>query len=62
MIQCFANQNVYYCLHKTVNMVVFFFKLLKIQTSKGRALIQLYRVVSKKRGNYQQYTTTEINF
>jgi len=40
------------CLHKTVNMVIFFVKSKENTYTKGRALIQMYRVVPKtKRGN-----------
>jgi len=40
------------CLPKTVNMVVFFVKSKENTYTKGRALIQMYRVVPKmKRGN-----------
>ena len=40
------------CLHKTVNMVVFFVKSNENTYPKGRALMQMYRVVSiTKRGN-----------
>ena len=40
------------CLHKTVNMVVFFVKSNKNTYPKGRALMQMYRVVPiTKRGN-----------
>jgi len=41
------------CLHKTVNMVVFFVKNIENTYPKGRALMQMYRVISKtKRGNW----------
>ena len=33
------------CLHKTVNMVVFFVKSNENTYPKGRALVQMYRVV-----------------
>jgi len=40
------------CLHKTVNMVVFFVKSNENTYPKGRALMQMYRVVSiTNRGN-----------
>ena len=40
------------CLHKTVNMVVFFVKSNENTYTKGRALMQIYRVVpNEKRGN-----------
>jgi len=40
------------CLHKTVNMVVFFVKSNENTHTKGRALMQLYRVVPiTERGN-----------
>ena len=40
------------CLHKTVNMVVFFVISNKNAYPKGRALMQMYRVVPiTKRGN-----------
>jgi len=40
------------CQHKTVNMVVFFVKSKENFYPKGRALIQMYRVVPiTKRGN-----------
>ena len=40
------------CLHQTVNMVVFFFQNNENTYSKGRALMQMYRVVPQtKRGN-----------
>ena len=42
------------CLHKTVNMVVFFVKNNENTYPKGRALMQMYRVVPKtKRGNWR---------
>ena len=45
MLQCFVNQ------HKTVNMVVLFFKSNENTYPKGRALMQMYRVVPiTKRG------------
>ena len=37
------------CLHKTVNMVVFFVKSSENTYPKGRALMKMYRVVSKTR-------------
>ena len=41
------------CLHKTVNMVVFFVKSNENTYPKERALMQMYRVVPiTKRGNY----------
>jgi len=40
------------CLHKTVNMVVTFVKSNELTYPKGRALMQIYRVVPiTKRGN-----------
>jgi len=40
------------CLHKTVNMVVFLVKNIENTYPKGRALMQMYRVVPiTKRGN-----------
>ena len=40
------------CLHKSVNMVVFYVKSNKNTFPKGRALMQIYRVVPHmKRGN-----------
>ena len=33
------------CLHKTVNMVVFFVEMIENTYPKGRALMQMYRVV-----------------
>ena len=41
------------CLHKTVNMVVFFVKSNENTYPNGRALMQMYRVVSitKRRNN-----------
>ena len=40
------------CLHKTVNMVVFFVESNENIYPKGRALVQMYRVVPiTKRGN-----------
>ena len=41
------------CLHKTVNMVVFFVKSNENTYPKGRTLLQMYRVVpqTKKEGN-----------
>ena len=42
------------CLHKTVNMVVSFVKSNENSYQKGRALMQMYRVVPKtKRRNWQ---------
>ena len=50
MFQCFVNQNAN--VYLTVNMVVFFVKSNENTYPKGRALIQMYRVVPKtKRGN-----------
>jgi len=41
------------CLHKTVNMEVFFDKSNENTYPKGRALMQMYRVVPQtKRGNW----------
>jgi len=41
------------CLHQTVNMVVFFVKSNENTYRKGRALLQMYRVVPiTKRGNW----------
>ena len=40
------------CLHKTFNMVVFFVKGNENTYLKGRALMQMHRVVPMKRGNY----------
>ena len=41
------------CLHKTINMVVFFLKTMTKTYPKGRALMQMYRVVPQtKKGNY----------
>jgi len=40
------------CLHKTINMVVFFVKSNENTYPKGRALMQMFRVVPiTKRGN-----------
>ena len=40
------------CLHQTVNMIVFFVKSNENTYPKGRALMQIYRVVPiTKRGN-----------
>ena len=40
------------CLHQTVNMAVFFVKVMKIPTQKGTTLLQMYRVVPQtKIGN-----------
>ena len=45
-------QSEWACLHKTVNMVVFFVKTNENTCPKGRALIQIYRIVFiTKRGN-----------
>ena len=41
MLQCFVNHS----LHKTVNMVVFFAKSNENNYPKGRAFMQMYRVV-----------------
>ena len=47
------------CLHKTVNMVVFFVKSNEKTDRKGRALTQMYRVVPiTKRENYKFATFT----
>jgi len=44
------------CSHQTVNMVVFFTKNNKNTYPKGRALMQMYRVVAQtKRGNVTMY-------
>ena len=41
------------CLHKKVNMVVFFLQSNENTYPKGRVLMQMYRVVTiTKRGNY----------
>ena len=50
MLQCFVNQKCT-CLHKTVNMVVFFVKSNENTYPKGRALMSLYVVSITKRGN-----------
>jgi len=44
------------CLHKVVNMVVFFVKSIRNTYPKGRALMQMYRVVpqSKRRNKCNQ--------
>ena len=45
------------CLHKTVNMEVFFLRMMKISYLKGKALKQMYRVVSQtKEGIVSQYS------
>jgi len=45
-------QSEFTCLHKTVSMVVLFVKSNENTYPKGRALMQMYRVVPiKKRGN-----------
>ena len=45
------------CRHKTVNMVVFFVKSNENTYPKGRALMQMYKVVPiKKRGNCTKIT------
>jgi len=45
-------QSEYAYLHKTVNVVVFFVKFCENTYPKGRALIQMYRVIhTTKRGN-----------
>ena len=50
------------CLHKTVNMVVFFVKSNENTYTKGRALIQMYRVVSiTKRGNTSFLSNVYVN-
>ena len=50
------------CLHKTVIMVVFFVKSNENTFPKGRALMQMYRVVPQtKRGNYMYMTITKKN-
>jgi len=38
-------QSEFTCLHETVNMVVFFFKIMKIPNQKGENPCKLYRVV-----------------
>ena len=44
------------CLHKTINMVAFFVKSNENTYPKGRALMQIYRVVPKtKRGSWLYY-------
>ena len=49
-------QSKWACLHKTVNMEVFFVKSNENTYPKGRALIQMYRVVPiTKRGNCLQH-------
>ena len=45
------------CLHKTVNIVVFCLKYDDNTYPKGRAILQMYRVVPQtKRGNCQEKT------
>jgi len=39
------------CLHKTVNMVVFFVKSNENSYPKGRALMHMYRVVLQTKGS-----------
>ena len=51
MIQCFANSECAF-LHKTVNMVVFFFKNNENTYPNGRALMQMYRVVLQTKRSY----------
>ena len=41
------------CLHKTVNMVVFYVKCNANTYLKGRALIQMYRVVPRTKKEYK---------
>jgi len=51
------------CLHKTVNMVVFFVNNNENTYPKGRALMQMYRVVPKtKRGNSKADVITHLHF
>ena len=51
MLQCYANQNAHVYV-KQFKLVFFFLKIMKIPTKKGRALMQMYRVVPQtKRGN-----------
>jgi len=50
------------CLHQTINMVVFFIKFNGTTYPKGRALMQMYRVVPiTKRGNYQKHRDEAVN-
>ena len=50
-------------LHKTVNMVVFAIKCNENNNPKGRALMQMYRVVPKtKRGNSKADVITHLHF
>ena len=53
--KCFSALSECTCLHKTVNMVIFFIKSNENIYPKGRALVQMYRVVPiTKRENIQQ--------
>jgi len=61
MLQCFVNQNAH-VYKKTVNMVVFFVKRNENTYSKGRALMQIYRVVPiRKRGNSHAQVFCVVN-
>ena len=61
MLQCFVNQNAH-VYKKTVNMVVFFVKCNENTYSKGRALMQMYRVVPiMKRGNSHAQVFCVVN-
>ena len=52
LLHCFINQECP-CIHETVNIVFFFVKSNENTYPKGRALMQMYRVVPvTKRGNY----------
>ena len=61
MLQCLINKKCT-CLHKTVNMVVFFVKSNENTYPKGRALMQLYGVVpkTKRRRTFASFTLTMI--
>ena len=51
------------CLHKTVNMLVFFVKGNENTYPKGRSLKQMYRVVPiSKRGNVSKSKCSTINY
>ena len=60
MLQCFG-QSECSCLHKIVNMVVFFVKSNENTYPKGRALVQMYRIVPMtKRVNYSSLIKLQL--
>jgi len=50
------------CLHQTLNLAVFFVKVMKIPTQKGTTLLQMYRVVPQTKIGNSKLITAHTNF